>query len=87
MHDPWITAMATSLTVVGSAALYAASPNQSLFPRRKPVGCVVAGLLLFLGGSALFALGWGGQVAWLVTLSLWMTVSVALPYLAAWRQR
>lgn len=84
--DSALTLTGLFLTAAGAVLLYLASEHQRLLARRpSPKPLLMAGGICLLAGAAAWVGAWGGLVGGLLALAVWMTVSVALPYLLARR--
>jgi hypothetical protein len=81
-----IVALALTLTVLGCACLYLASPNQkwlSLAPPRRPL--LAVGSLLLIAGLAAWIAALRPLAGFFVTLHVAMVCLFVFPYSAAFR--
>ena len=87
MTRQWLfSTLGLVLTSAGAIAMYAASEHQRLVRNRQRAWPYLsAGGVLMVPGIAAWVASWGGLVGGLLALSVWMTVSIAMPYLLARR--
>lgn len=75
------------LTAAGAAAIYLAAPQQRLLrPLPARFRLRVVGVLSLLAGVVLWMQALQPVAGFFSALALLMTIWIALPYLAAWRQ-